>query len=244
MKRISGFLCAMLLVFGFMGRANAALWDRGGGLIYDDVLKITWLQDANYGAGSSYDDGSSLDGKMTWNNAVAWAENLSYYDSVRDVYWDDWRLPQTLPVDGSNHYDYNYDYDGSADRGYNISAPGSAYPGSTGSEMAYMYYNNLGNLGHYDINGDIQPGWGLQNTGPFDHLWANYYWSGTECSAHGYDAWVFRPYFGEQEVINYSYYGHHAWAVRPGDVVPIPGTMLLLSSGLIGLVGFRRKFRK
>ena len=28
--------------------ANAALYDRGNGLIYDDVLDITWLQDANY----------------------------------------------------------------------------------------------------------------------------------------------------------------------------------------------------
>ena len=27
---------------------HAALWDRGGGLIYDDVFDITWLQDANY----------------------------------------------------------------------------------------------------------------------------------------------------------------------------------------------------
>ncbi|NNF16437.1 MAG: hypothetical protein HKN70_06795 [Gammaproteobacteria bacterium] len=27
---------------------TAALHDRGNGLIYDDVLDITWLQDANY----------------------------------------------------------------------------------------------------------------------------------------------------------------------------------------------------
>ena len=30
--------------------ANAALYDRGNGLIYDDILDITWLQDANYAA--------------------------------------------------------------------------------------------------------------------------------------------------------------------------------------------------
>ena len=28
--------------------ANSALIDRGNGLIYDDLLDITWLQDANY----------------------------------------------------------------------------------------------------------------------------------------------------------------------------------------------------
>ena len=34
--------------------ANAALYDRGNGLIYDDVLDITWLQDANYAKTSGY----------------------------------------------------------------------------------------------------------------------------------------------------------------------------------------------
>ena len=35
-----------LLLLSF--NATAALYDRGNGLIYDDVLDITWLQDANY----------------------------------------------------------------------------------------------------------------------------------------------------------------------------------------------------
>ena len=32
------------------GVAQTALFDRGGGLIYDGVLKISWLSDANYAA--------------------------------------------------------------------------------------------------------------------------------------------------------------------------------------------------
>jgi len=47
MKKVSVFSCAMLLVFGVVGIANAALIDRGGGLIYDTDSGITWLQDAN-----------------------------------------------------------------------------------------------------------------------------------------------------------------------------------------------------
>jgi hypothetical protein len=62
--------------------ANAALYDRGNGLIYDDTLDITWLQDANYAQTSGYD----VDGRMTWANANTWAAGLSYGG------YDDWRL--------------------------------------------------------------------------------------------------------------------------------------------------------
>jgi hypothetical protein len=46
---------AVCLVLG--GTGNAPLWDRGGGLIYDTVLNVTWLQDVNYANNQSYDDG-------------------------------------------------------------------------------------------------------------------------------------------------------------------------------------------
>ena len=62
--------------------SHAALYDRGNGLIYDDVLDITWMQDANYAQTSGYD----LDGRMTWADANTWADQLSYGG------FDDWRL--------------------------------------------------------------------------------------------------------------------------------------------------------
>jgi len=136
------------LVLAVATPVKAALHDRGGGLIYDDVLKITWLQDARYAPAT-----------MLWSQAVAWAEGLSYYDTVRGVTWTDWRLPQVRPVDGVG-FNYAWSFDGSTDMAYNISAPGSVYPGSTGSEMAYLYSVNLGNLGFYDTNGvGPQPGY-------------------------------------------------------------------------------------
>ncbi len=153
MRKLPVFLFASLV--GFVEQGNATLWDRGGGLIYDDVLDVTWLQDANHAKTSGYDD----DGKMTWAEATAWADQLVYAG------YDDWRLPRTGPVDGVA---FNYsgpDYDGSRDAGYNVSAPGSAYPGSLGSEMAYLYYNTLGNLAFKAVNGTFpQPGHGLVNT--------------------------------------------------------------------------------
>lgn len=75
----------------------ATLIDRGGGLIYDTELKVTWLQDANYASTSGFD----TDGFMTWPVAMSWAAGLSYYDSVRDKTWNDWRLPSALNKDGS-----------------------------------------------------------------------------------------------------------------------------------------------
>jgi hypothetical protein len=59
-------LAGLLLAAGLSGAAQAALVDRGGGLIYDTDLNVTWLQDANYAQTSGYD----ADGRMTWGDAT------------------------------------------------------------------------------------------------------------------------------------------------------------------------------
>jgi len=46
MRKLTAFLSGVVLVFGVVGISNATLIDRGGGLIYDTDLDITWLQDA------------------------------------------------------------------------------------------------------------------------------------------------------------------------------------------------------
>ncbi|MDB4529200.1 hypothetical protein N9193_04785 [Pseudomonadales bacterium] len=97
--------------------SHAALYDRGNGLIYDDVLDITWLQDANYAQTTGYD----ADGRMTWADANTWADQLSYGG------YDDWRLASAdwRPAWQSN-------------------APAHGYNVTTG-ELGHMFYNNLGN---------------------------------------------------------------------------------------------------
>ncbi len=245
-RRIRGTICAGLLVLGFTGAAQAALHDRGGGLIYDDVLDITWLQDANHGAGSAYDDGSSsTDGMMTWDNAVAWAANLTV-GATRT--WTEpgsvWRLPTVGPVDGSA-FDYNLSHNGSTDVGYNISAPGSAYPGSTGSELAHMFYVTLGNKSYKDTSGDYaQPGWGLTNSGLFGNLKSYVYWSGTEYAPGTDYAWYFNTYYGSQDYNNKDS-DPYAWAVRSGDVsaVPVPAAAWLFGVALVGLLVVARRKR-
>ena len=51
----------------------ATLFDRGEGLVYDDVLDISWLQDANLAAANTFGvSGINADGTMSWNTAQAW----------------------------------------------------------------------------------------------------------------------------------------------------------------------------
>lgn len=228
-------LLMVLSCMGFSAQAGASLIDRGGGMIYDDVLDITWLQDANYSQTSGYD----ADGKMTWAQAVTWADQLVYGG------YDDWRLLQTLPINGIS-YDYTWQYDGSSDYGVNMSAPGTVYAGSIGSEMAFMYYNNLGNISYYDTSGNPnQPGWGLQNTGPFVNIQDWVYWSATEYAPSTSDAWLF--HFGDGRQGNWGKNNEvYAWAVRSGDVapVPLPGAIWLFGTGLAGIGAYRRKSRR
>lgn len=70
--------------------AQADFINRGGGMIYDDVLDVTWLQDSNYAMTSGFD----ADGLMTWDLANSWAGGLT----VGGV--SGWRLP-TMTTPGS-----------------------------------------------------------------------------------------------------------------------------------------------
>ena len=71
MERVRVLWLILVAILGFSGVSNASLWDRGGGLIYDDVLNITWLQDANYAQTSGYVQYPS-NGYMYWEPAKAW----------------------------------------------------------------------------------------------------------------------------------------------------------------------------
>jgi hypothetical protein len=235
-------LVAALSLLLFADGSQAYLIDRGGGLIYDTVLNITWLQDANLSAKESFGvSGISSDGRMNRYEANEWIAAMNAADYLG---YDNWRLPQTLPVNGLN-YNYGISYTGATDRGYNISAPGSAFPGSKGSEMAYMFYGNLGNKAYSDVNGNNpQPGWGLQNKSYFGNLQDDAdYWSGTvyaEDPAQLYSAWTFIFSFGNQGSGDKMGNNFFVWAVRDGDVapVPLPSTIWLFGSGLAGIMGY------
>ena len=246
------------------GSAQAVLIDRGGGLVYDTVLNVTWLQDANFAKTSGYD----TDGAMNWTAAATWAANLSYVDTVRNVTYADWRLPTVAPVNGiqfvGNGLDAStWNGQGKTDWGYHISAPGTLYAGSTASEMAYMYYQNLLNPGLHWASSTVpnnspndcyvsSADTCLNNVGPFSNVQTGYaYWSGTERAGIATpSAWVFSMATGAQTWHPKTDL-RFAWAVRDGDVasvaapIPEPETyaMLLTGLGLLGVIARRRTRR-
>lgn len=258
MRRLRSLIIAALVGIAPIASVQAALLDRGGGLIYDDVLNVTWLQDANYARTSGYDS----DGFMTWYEASAWVEQLKYAG------YSDWRLPTVGPVNPEG-FNYTLSFDGSTDHGYGITSPAS--------EMAYMYYVNLGNLAgctadSVAFNCINQPGGGLTNTGPFNNLWYAY-WSGTDSAVEDLPgqpaAFIFGVLGGSQTISSKGSSEYYAWAVRSGDVsrrpppwagrpddtpppwagrpdstppIPEPGSMVLLLAGL-GLLGVLRRHR-
>lgn len=82
---------ALLTTIALAGPAQAALINRGGGMVYDSDLDITWLQDWNL----SRTLGVSTYGQMSWGGAVAWAADLVFGG------YSDWRLPTAANPDGS-----------------------------------------------------------------------------------------------------------------------------------------------
>jgi hypothetical protein len=84
-KLLAGLAVLGFVALGIGGTAGATLIVQGTvdyagairNLIYDDDLKITWLDYSN--------------GPDTWDNQMAWADTLSL--TVNGVTYDDWRLP-------------------------------------------------------------------------------------------------------------------------------------------------------
>jgi hypothetical protein len=215
--------------------SEAYLVDRGHGLVYDTVLDVTWLLDANYAKTSGYHP----TGLMTWEEANAWAGSLSYGGH------GNWRLPTLTPVNGVA-FQYDFAIDGSTDWGYNITSPNS--------ELAYMYHVNLLNRGLYTAAGDAQMGWdetprttvrdGVTNALiTFLNIDAEAFWTNLAYAPDDIDfAWAFGFDFGVQSDL-FKSGGYLAWAVHDGDVqfVPVPAAAWLLGSALIALGGVHRR---
>jgi hypothetical protein len=206
------------VVLGLMaGSAQAALINRGGGMIYDSTLNITWLADWNYALTSGYATrnagGTGTDeikstGEMGWAAANTWANNLVYGG------YSDWRLPTALSRTGS--------------------VP-CAYYSCNESEMGHLYYVDWGAPAY----GPYSLGTNTANIALFSNVKTAEYWSGTE---YGGYPWFFSTRYGNQGN-NDPFITYYAVAVRDGNVsasVPQPATLALLSLSL-GAMGWVRR---
>jgi hypothetical protein len=215
MSKIKAFtLAAGLLV---TGAAQAKLHDRGGGLLYDDVLDVTWLQDANYAKTSGY----SPTGKMSWSAASKWVNALVYHDPVRNLDHTGWRLPKVEPVSG-NTFNHQFRLDGTSDEGYNIVSPRS--------EFCYMYYVNLELNGWWTKEGKHPPTFGVMKSwtavwsgqadvGLVKNLQTDGYYCGSPNKPFPSPAvWIFTTAEGNQRDGLRRPDSGFAWAVHDGDI--------------------------
>ena len=184
---------------------------------YDSSLNITWLLTTQFDASN-----------RLWNDAVYWASQLNVYGITG------WRLPHFLDT-GATGCDWSYA--GGTDCGENVD------PGT--SELAHLWYVTYGNKaacapGSACGGAPNQTGWGDTNFFPGLDI-KDYTWLDTAFgpSKYGTSVWYFNGYNGMQWYT--PWFSHDGIqldvAVRSGEVafVPIPATLWLIISGLIGL---------
>jgi hypothetical protein len=210
------FWIAATSVVILAGKAQAALVDRGGGLIYDSTRNITWLADMNYANTSGYAD---FNGRMSWTDANVWAKTLAYGG------YDDWRLPTLYESDKT------------------CSAAGGGY-GCTGGELSGLFTTDLGTQAYESVReqkGDTAEQ--IANLALFRNIQLNAYWSNSVFTSQPRWGINYRAQDGCQCVADIDAQ-LYAVAVRPGDViasVPEPQTLTLALLGLAAVSATRKR---
>jgi hypothetical protein len=240
-------LLSIVMVISFVGVGHAGLTTIGTATYQGNDYNLIYMDDGPFGPVTWLDYTKSPD---DWEYQIDWASGLGNQLTVTldpgyttSVDWGTgWRLPET--DESQANLSGGFGYEGPDDSGYHDYRRGY---NMVNSEMGYLHYEELGNKGYYATDGTSpQPGWDIYNTFDFDNLQISVgdtHWSGTEFSPDTGNAWTFAFRMGYQQE-NHNKNAHdYALAVRPGEVsaVPVPGAFWLLGSGLIGLVGLRRK---
>lgn len=224
--------------------AEAALFNRGGGMIYDSTQNITWTADANLfqtqaasNPGLVYDiitanDGFIYDTPSFFNNGTHQLTYSDFNTSSGQMNWwgsqawigylnttkydghNEWSLPTTIPA----YYGYQ-----------------------TSSQMGWLFYNDLGGTAGSSI---VSNHANNANYNLFSNIQNYLYWS-SENAIYPEYAWNFHTIDGYQNTAFKGDQSLYAWAVRTGDVaaIPIPGAAWLFGSGLLGLMGFNRRVK-
>ncbi|MCP3872230.1 MAG: hypothetical protein GY699_03625 [Desulfobacteraceae bacterium] len=218
MKKIL-FLFFSITIIMNSGIANADLsvkgaTDTGYQLIYDSDQNITWL-DFTY--------------QNHWN-----AIDLSAFSIEFDGQTiGNWRLPEIIDTTGNNVDFYN-----------NSDASGF---GKTNSEFGYLYHTHLGHTtGEGLESSKITPFENLNNSNEVWFWYGTYYAYSDPRSTYNDTVWAFDTSSGGQFAGQIASKSLKYLLVHDGDVsaVPIPSSIWIIVSGLLGLLGIRRRVNK
>lgn len=238
----SALLGTAITLASFNLTAHAALTSytaNGKEVVFSSESGVTWTKDANLlgslfanqgfstvvnaiiTANAGITHGTSAytltandfanNGSASWFGAVSF---VHYLNSINYAGSNQWRLPTfTRTVSG-----------------FNTPSNGT----TAGNELPELFYQEL--------NGTA--GSPMPNRAIFDNEQFAGYWSATERDSNNNIAWGFETFNGNQGLA-WKSVRYYTWAITPGQIAAVPEpdsvAMLLAGSGLLGVMGLRRR---
>ena len=224
-------MVALLAGLGFTGASQAALWARGTDMVYDDVNKITWVQNTNLFQTQAASNSNLVNQIIATIGTVNDAPyGLNHYTGVQSLNTGDFNVVDgKMSWWGAQAWTKSLEFGGYTD-----------WRLPSIDELYTQFQVNLGQVAGLTINISHNSNFSL-----FSNIQYGY-WSSDTVTGVPELARTFYASIGLQNYASYKEYPHLAWAVRPGDVaaVPVPAAVWLFGSGLIGLATFTRRKNK
>ncbi|MEY3787220.1 MAG: hypothetical protein RLZ75_1427 [Pseudomonadota bacterium] len=217
-------LIALVMMWGcYLTTSQATLYDRGYGMIYDDVLNLTWAKDANLFQTQASRNANLVCDVINFNGGVINDTPNIYDKGIYTLTNADFNTNTgTMSWWGAQAW-VNYLTLGGV-TGWSLpSTPVKTTVKATGyeildSQMGDLYYNVLGGVKNSSIVATHNENYNL-----FVNIQSYVYWSSSELDENPGNVWHFHTYEGLQDAYAVKYMQFYAWAVHKGDVAFVKG---------------------